>query len=132
MKRFFIILLSIYFSITFVQATNLAEVYSNSDATNFQEIDFNPYIRDLQRRIKYNWKPPESNTTHKTVVFMKIDKNGKLLSCKIHKTSGLRKMDNAAINAVKATTFRPLPSDYNGQSVDIIFSFNYTPQGFHK
>lgn len=95
-----------------------------------KEPDFGPYMRDLQRRIKFNWNPPKGNESKRVVLLFKIAKNGQLLSCKVHKSSGLPAADQAALNAVKLTApFRPLPAEYKGTSIDIQFTFDYNVFG---
>lgn len=95
-----------------------------------KEPDFGPYMRDLQRRIKYNWHPPKGNESRKVVLLFKIGKNGQLLTCRVYKSSGLPSADQAALNAVKMTApFRPLPADYKGSNVDIQFTFDYNVFG---
>lgn len=92
--------------------------------------DFGPYMRDLQRRIKMNWDPPKGNESKRVVLMFKIAKDGRLLSCTVHKSSGLPAADNAAINAVKLTApFKPLPANFSGPSVDIQFTFDYNVFG---
>ncbi len=92
--------------------------------------DFGPYMRDLQRRIKMNWNPPKGNESKRVVLLFKIAKDGRLLSCSVFKSSGLPSADNAAINAVKLTApFKPLPTDFKGQSIDIQFTFDYNVFG---
>jgi TonB family protein len=60
----------------------------------------------------------------------KIAKDGRLLSCSVFKSSGLQSADNAAINAVKlAAPFKPLPTEYKGQNIDIQFTFDYNVFG---
>ena len=94
--------------------------------TNLSNIDFGPYMRELQRRIKMNWDPPKASSTQKTVVSMRIAKDGRLLSSKIKQSSGSPTADKAALNTINLTApFRPIPSNYNGQSVDIDFTFDY-------
>lgn len=96
------------------------------DATIPKGVDFEPYMNELQRQIKSNWKPPYGTKTKRAVLLFKIAKDGKLLSCDIENSSGNQKFDNAAINAVKRTApFRPLPNEYNENSVDINFTFDY-------
>ena len=57
---------------------------------------------------------------------MRIAKDGRLLSSKIKQSSGSPTADKAALNTINLTApFRPLPSNYNGQSVDIDFTFDY-------
>lgn len=91
-----------------------------------REPDFGPYMRELQRRIKLNWDPPKGNESKTVVLLFKIAKNGTLLSCRVHRSSGLPTADQAALKAVELTApFRPLPADFKGQSIDIQFTFDY-------
>ena len=85
-----------------------------------------PYMRELQRRIKLNWDPPKGNESKTVVLLFKIAKDGRLLSSKVHKSSGLPTADQAALKAVELTApFRPLPADFKGQNIDIQFTFDY-------
>ena len=91
-----------------------------------REPDFGPYMRELQRRIKLNWDPPKGNESKTVILMFKIAKDGRLLSCKVNKSSGLPSADQAALKAVELTApFRPLPADFKGQSIDIQFTFDY-------
>lgn len=91
-----------------------------------REPDFGPYMRELQRRIKLNWDPPKGNESKTVVLLFKIAKDGRLLSCRVHRSSGLPSADQAALKAVELTApFRPLPGDFKGQSIDIQFTFDY-------
>ncbi|MCD8377312.1 MAG: TonB family protein [Candidatus Gastranaerophilales bacterium] len=95
-----------------------------------KEPDFGPYMRELQRRIKFNWHPPKGNESRKVVLLFKIAKNGQLLSCRVYRSSGLPAADQAALNAVKLTApFRPLPAEYKGSNIDIQFTFDYNVFG---
>lgn len=95
-----------------------------------KEPDFGPYMKELQRRIKLNWDPPQGNESKRVVLLFTIARDGRLLNIKIHKSSGLQAADNAAINAVKLTApFRPLPPDYRNNSIDIQFTFDYNVFG---
>lgn len=91
-----------------------------------REPDFGPYMRELQRRIKLNWDPPKGNESKTVVLLFKIARDGRLLSCRVHRSSGLPSADQAALKAVELTApFRPLPADFKGQSIDIQFTFDY-------
>ncbi len=91
-----------------------------------REPDFGPYMRELQRRIKLNWDPPKGNESKTVVLLFKIAKDGRLLSSKVHRSSGLPSADQAALKVVELTApFRPLPADFKGQSIDIQFTFDY-------
>ena len=95
-----------------------------------REPDFGPYMRELQRRIKMNWDPPKGNESKRVVLLFKIAKDGRLLSCRVFKSSGLPSADKAAINAVQLTApFRPLPAEYKASSIDIQFTFDYNVFG---
>ena len=100
------------------------------EVTVRQNIDFGPYMRDLQRRIKMNWNPPKGNESKQVVVLFKIAKSGQLLSSKVTKSSGDTATDQAALNAIMLTApFRPLPADFAEQSIDIQFTFDYNVFG---
>lgn len=95
-----------------------------------KEPDFGPYMRELQRRIKMNWEPPKGNESKRVVLLFRIGRDGRLLSNKIYKSSGVPVADNAAKAAVELTApFKPLPPEYKGDSVDIQFTFDYNVFG---
>lgn len=95
-----------------------------------REPDFGPYMRELQRRIKLNWNPPKGNESKRVVLLFKIAKSGRMLSCRVLKSSGLPAADQAALRAVELTApFRPLPAEFKGQSIDIQFTFDYNVFG---
>lgn len=95
-----------------------------------KEPDFGPYMRELQRRIKMNWDPPKGNESKRVVLMFKIGRDGRLLSNRVLKSSGLPSADSAAKHAVELTApFKPLPPEYKGDSVDIQFTFDYNVFG---
>lgn len=89
-------------------------------------VDFAPYMRELQRQIKKNWNPPKGDVSKRVVLMFKIAKDGRLLSCFVHKSSNDPATDKVALEAVQnAAPFRPLPSEFKGESVEIQFTFDY-------
>lgn len=89
-------------------------------------VDFRPYMRRLQRRIKRNWEPPKGSETKKVVVLFKIGKDGRLISSEIFKTSGDEAADKAALLAIAISApYEPLPKAYTKESIDIQFAFDY-------
>ncbi len=97
---------------------------------SLREADFGPYMRELQRRIKMNWDPPKGNESKRVVLLFRIAKDGRLLSARVFKSSGLPNADKAALHAVELTApFRPLPAAFRGQSIDIQFTFDYNVFG---
>lgn len=90
------------------------------------EFDMGPYIRDVERRIKMNWEPPNGNESKRATVLMKIGRDGRLISRSISKSSGIPNFDKAAINAVElAAPYRPLPVRWKQQTADINFLFEF-------
>lgn len=95
-----------------------------------KEADWGPYMRELQRRIKMNWEPPKGNESKRVVLLFKIARDGRLISHRIFKSSGLPAADRAAMSAVELTApFKPLPPEYKGDSVEIQFTFDYNVFG---
>lgn len=93
------------------------------------DIDFGPYMADLQRRIKRAWFPPRGNESKRVVVTFKVHTQGQLSHLRIEKSSGVAIADQAALKAVEnAAPFRPLPKGAPSV-VDIEFTFDYNVFG---
>lgn len=93
------------------------------------DVDFGPYMADLQRRIKKCWFPPRGNESKRVVVVFKVHTDGTLSDLRIDKGSGVPVADQAALKAVNdAAPFRPLPSGAPSD-VDIQFTFDYNVFG---
>lgn len=91
-----------------------------------KEPDFGPYMRELQRRIKRNWHPPRGNESKRVVLLFKVSRDGRLLRLNISKSSTVGEADDAALEAVRMSApFRPLPPEYQGNDIDIQFTFDY-------
>lgn len=102
----------------------------NPGIDSVREPDFGPYMRELQRRIKMNWDPPKGNESKRVVLLFKIAKDGRLLSLRVFKSSGVPSADKAAMSAVELTApFKRLPPEFRGQSIDIQFTFDYNVFG---
>ncbi|MBY0357710.1 MAG: TonB family protein [Candidatus Obscuribacterales bacterium] len=94
-----------------------------------KDVDFGPYMADLQRRIKRAWFPPRGQESRRVVVIFKVHSGGELSDLRIDKTSGTSLADQAALQAVtNAAPFRPLPSGAPNV-VDIQFTFDYNVFG---
>ncbi len=89
-------------------------------------VNFKPYMNNLEKQIKLNWKPPRFSESKRVVAFFKIQKDGTLVEPKIYKSSGNQNYDQKALAAIYASSpFKPLPQNFNGSSVDIQFTFDY-------
>ena len=114
--------------------TNEYDYFENdSDSVNknaASNVNFAPYMQELERRIKMNWDPPKGNTSNQVVVMFRVAKDGSIMSVNVKDSSGSYPADTAAINAVKLTApFRPLPAEFKGNYVDIQFTFAYNVLG---
>ena len=90
-----------------------------------KDIDFGPYMADLQRRIKRAWFPPKGNESKRVMVVFKVHRNGTMSNLRLARSSGLAIADQAALKAVtNAAPFRPLPAGAP-EDVDIQFTFDY-------
>ena len=101
-------------------------IIDNSD-TNFEKVadEFEPYIDNLYERIKSQWN---SNKVYKDSIECKIAftiaKNGKLLHNEVFTHSSNSKFDNEAIKTIKnVAPFPPLPKEFNGQNIVMLFTF---------
>jgi TonB family protein len=90
-----------------------------------QDVDFGPYMAELQRRVKRNWIPPEQGNSRRSVLRFSISRNGEISNLKVGKSSGNPDSDAAAMDAVRrAAPFRTLPAGYKGRTIDIQFTFD--------
>ncbi len=92
------------------------------------DVDFGPYMANLQRTIKRNWFVTKyaNSKTERAVVFFKVNKNGNLSHLQIMEPSGSKEYDQAVLQSVKkAAPFGPLPAGADN-SVGIEFTFGRT------
>jgi TonB family protein len=112
--------------------TYITVVNQPSQATNTPapapvqvDVDFGPYMADLQRRIKRVWFPPRDKVSRRVVIIFKIHENGGLSDLKLNRSSGIAAADKAALMAVEnAAPFHRLPPGAADKQ-DIQFTFDY-------
>ncbi|OGI06068.1 MAG: hypothetical protein A3I68_03020 [Candidatus Melainabacteria bacterium RIFCSPLOWO2_02_FULL_35_15] len=94
-----------------------------------KDVDFGPYMNELQRRIKRAWRPPRGNESKRVIVTFKINRGGELSNLIIKKGSGFQPSDQAALLAIQnAAPFARLPEGAPN-AVDIEFTFDYNVFG---
>jgi TonB family protein len=71
-----------------------------------------PYRKDLLVRLAQNWHPKTANEN--IIVLIALAHDGSLMSAEIFQSSGNKKSDKQALEAVKATAFAALPDWYKG------------------
>ena len=109
-------------------------ITSNQDANNNEhgrptasaqtDVDFGPYMADLQRRIKQHWLS-KGYEGQRVVVQFKIHKGGEISNLRLEHSSGVALADQAALKAVEESSpCRPLPVGASSD-VDIQFTFDY-------
>lgn len=100
-------------------------VQNTAFSQDIKEIDFGPYMKNLQKIIKANWHPVEESEGKKVVVLFKINKNGALGKIKIYKSSGNEAFDKQASSVIShSSPFPPLPKEFVGNSIDVQFTFD--------
>lgn len=104
--------------------TSYNEDDANLNVSNTLPIDWNSYITDLCLKIKSNWRPYKGGASGRAIVSAKIGKNGELISIDIKNSSGLKKIDNSALEAIKASApFSPFPIDSTEADISVPFKF---------
>jgi TonB family protein len=93
--------------------------------TAVKDVDFGPYMAELQRRIKRAWFPPKDARSKRVKVIFKVHRNGEITNLRLANSSGLTAADEAALKAIQtAAPFHPLPAGAP-VDVDIEFTFDY-------
>ncbi len=98
---------------------------AKEDSQKFEELTpyFNLYIKDINKVVKSNWKPPYKKSG-KIIVQFKLHKNGQISDIKLIQSSGNLMNDESAINILKQVSpFPPLPKEFQGNNLDIQFTF---------
>lgn len=88
------------------------------------------YIEGVRRSVGQNWlqttiDPPvrAARQAHAVMTF-RINRDGSVSNVQMSQSSGNLSMDNSARRALDGIRFGPLPNDYSGSSVDVIFDFD--------
>ena len=91
------------------------------------------YIEAVKRAVNQNWMQntidPSIRAARraKTTITFTINRDGSIKSIRVAESSGNRSMDDSAQRALLSIDhFPPLPSDYSGRYVDVIFDFDLT------
>jgi TonB family protein len=90
-----------------------------------EEVNFKPYMEDVQITMKRAWHPPRGNESHQVVVTFSVDKAGVISNAAVAKHAKTDAADLAALKAVRtASPLKPLPAG-SPDKVDIEFTFDY-------
>jgi outer membrane biosynthesis protein TonB len=87
------------------------------------------YIKDVQKKIKSNWHPPQYKSPYRIGLKFKIDRNGRAYDKQIALSSGNPDNDLMGIKAIEnSSPFVPPPIslfDQGYDSIDIDFTLDY-------
>lgn len=95
---------------------------SAEPASGGQDVDYQPYMINLQRQMKQKWYPPNHRSASAIAAF-KVHKNGRVSDLRLKLATGSETFDNACLAAVPQFA-PPLPLG-SPENVDIEFTFDY-------
>lgn len=114
---------------------------SKSGVDVAQDVNYGPFMADLERRIRRNWQAPRMDRSVKIIVEFYVGRNGQLVSAggellspeddlmdavKILKSSGNPESDRAAVEAVRLSApFHAFPPQEKADLLPINFTFDY-------
>jgi protein TonB len=92
---------------------------------------FSSYVNQIQRAISNNWLKSmvDSNVQHAPRVYMTFDiaRDGTISGISVKQSSNIPSLDRSAQRAILASNpLPPLPSDYRGGSINVVFYFEYS------
>lgn len=91
-----------------------------------EDVDFGPFMDDMQRRIKRNWVPPRGAESQRVLLLFYLQRNGQLVKVEVKKTSGDEVADQAAMAAIRASSpFMPFPPQVKEDILPVEFTFDY-------
>ena len=88
-------------------------------------INFQPYMDEMQSRMKKTWEPVDTSKSGKIIVSYKVMKNGEIKDIKILNSDAGEENDKSVMEALKMVSpLPPLPMSFKGESVDVNFTFD--------
>lgn len=88
-------------------------------------INYDEFMKDLQRKIKMNWFPPKSDESRSAMVVFKVHRDGRVSNIRMTRSTGVALGDQAAIKAIQSVSSKlKLPAGAP-EDVDIQFTFDY-------
>ena len=106
-----------------------APVGKYANVTIQPDVDFGPYMAELQRKIKANvtWPSTQGNQIEHASIVFKVHKDGGISGLRLEKPSRNKALDAIAINSVeRSAPFDHLPEG-SSDDVDIQFHFDNIP-----
>ncbi|MBD3170439.1 MAG: TonB family protein [candidate division Zixibacteria bacterium] len=87
------------------------------------------YINLIFAKIRSRWvNPVRPSSVIQSIVYFRVDKNGKISNAEVEESSGVAAFDQSALRAVLTSDpLPPLPQEFSGDNIGIHLTFEYTP-----
>ncbi|MCX5800606.1 MAG: TonB family protein [Candidatus Eisenbacteria bacterium] len=97
---------------------------------DIENFEFSYYLVAVRNKVSSSWNPPAGLSTAasavRTVVFFRIERNGRIADLKIETPSGIPFFDQSALRAVlRSEPFPSLPRGFADSSLGVHFGFEY-------
>ena len=122
---FVLVTITIMFGGYSYQLKGLTKSNSNKPAQDvYTEVDMSSYSEAMHEKIGAKWTPPTIDNDASVVLEYTILKNGHIKDAKVHKSSGIKELDESAMTALrKASPLPPLPLNLKRDSITVKFEF---------
>lgn len=100
----------------------------NAQSTNAksEDLNFDTYMRNFQKRIKSNWTQSVYQSDKASVAMITLNKNGEISNVQLVRSSGDNNFDNEILAAINASApFDTLSGEINEDSIQLQLSFFY-------
>ena len=91
---------------------------------------FGTYVNTLKRIISNNWLKSMVDArvqkAPRVYITFDIERDGTVTNVGVQQGSGIPTLDRSAQRAVSVSSLPPLPSEYRGSKVNVIFYFEYS------
>ena len=96
--------------------------------------DIQPWIQKMTSAAERQWTVPESEefSPGHVVLEASIRRNGDILELRIHASSGIPALDEAAEKALRRAVLPPLPDDYPDEVFEFILVFWYNEKPYDR
>lgn len=102
------------------------EQFKREQQESEEPIDVTAYMKELQKKIKKNWKSPEKRPEKPTVIQFALRKDGKVVEAVITESCGDPELDQRAKETIeKSSPFKRLPKEFKGEGVMVNFKFDF-------
>jgi len=104
--------------------------YSSELQLDVENFEFTYYLVAVRNKVSLNWNPPAGLSAPagaiRTVMFFRIQRNGRITDLKIETPSGVAFFDQSALRAVsRSEPFPPLPRGFADSSLGVHFGSEY-------